>query len=256
MVQRIKWGVMVTLTLSLCSAHAWAEDDQKTQALRDETRQLIAQHDYTQALSVTKAAAATGNTEALAILGQMYLSGQQGVPQDYAQAYRYFWQAAKQKNPSGLFNLGLMYWQGMGVAKQPEKALTYFKAAREAGHMKAGRYIGLYHEQHGDDALAVDDYQQAANAGDITSQYYLGRAYELGKGIPRDYAQALAWYTKAAARGDTIASDGMVGLASLYEHGEGVTEDLAMARRYYEQAAKLGNLQAQAALEHLAQQAL
>lgn len=255
MVQPIVRSVIAILTSLICTAAvAQQATDDDTQALRDQTRQLMEQQDYAQALKITRAAAANGNVEALAILGQMYMSGSQGVPQDYARARRYFRQAAAKGNASGLFNLGLMYWQGLGVAKRQEKALTYFEAARQAGHMKAGRYIGLYHEQHGNDALAVEDYRQAAQAGDITSQYYLGRAYELGKGIPRDYAQAMAWYTQSATRGDSVASDGMVGLASLYEHGEGVPTDLTHAKALYEQAAQLGNANAQAALKRLAAQ--
>lgn len=244
-------GVTVALTSFLWCSTALAQPTDATQDLRDSTRQLIEAHDYSHALAILNAAVARGDTEAMAILGQMYLSGEQGVPQDYARAYRYSKKAAAKGNANGQFNLGMMYSQGLGVSVHQKKALAYFEAARTGGHMKAGRYIGLYHAQHGEEALAVDDYRQAANAGDITSQYYLGRAYEQGIGVQRDYAQALAWYTKAASRGDHVASDGMVGLASLYEHGEGVAVDLTQAKALYERAALLGNTEAQNALKRL-----
>ena len=37
-----------------------------------------------------------------------------------------------------------------------------------------------------------------ANAGDADAQYNLGASYYLGQGVPQDYAQAAAWYRKAA----------------------------------------------------------
>lgn len=251
MVQRTMWGGTAALTLFLGCSLAQAQPDDANQTLRDSARQLVEEHDYAHAHAIVNAAIAQGNSEALAIFGQMYLDGQQGVQQDYARAYACFKSAAAQGNANGLFNLGMLYWQGRGVTKQPQTALAYFEAARKAGNMKAGRYIGLYHEQHGQYARAVADYRQAADAGDITSQYYLGRAYQQGKGVKRDYSQALMWYTKAASRGDHVAADGMVGLASLYEHGQGVTTDLPRAKALYAQAAQLGNHNAQAALKRL-----
>lgn len=251
MVQHAMRGVAAALTSFLCCSAALAQPNDINQTIRDCARQQVEEHHYAYAQVILNAAIAQGNSEALAIYGQMYLDGQQGVPQDYARAYAYFNNAAAKGNSNGLFNLGMLYWQGLGVVKQPQIALKYFEAARKAGNMKSGRYIGLYHEQHGQYIRAVADYRQAANAGDITSQYYLGRAYQQGKGVTRDYAQALSWYTKAASRGDHVASDGMVGLASLYEHGQGVTVDLPRASALYAQAAQLGNTNAQAALKRL-----
>lgn len=46
--------------------------------------------------------------------------------------------------------------------------------------------------------------RQAAN-GDAAAQCVLGVRYEQGKGVPQDYAQAAAWYRKAAEQGDATA---------------------------------------------------
>ena len=37
-----------------------------------------------------------------------------------------------------------------------------------------------------------------ANAGDAAAQLDFGITYVLGQGVPQDYAQAVAWYRKAA----------------------------------------------------------
>ena len=41
----------------------------------------------------------------------------------------------------------------------------------------------------------------AAEQGDATAQYNLGRAYFAGQGIQRDYAEALKWFRRAADQG-------------------------------------------------------
>ena len=38
-----------------------------------------------------------------------------------------------------------------------------------------------------------------ANAGNAAAQWLLGYAYQVGRGVPQDDAQAVAWYRKAAA---------------------------------------------------------
>ena len=59
---------------------------------------------------------------------------------------------------------------------------------------------------------AVFDYQQSirlftesANAGDAEAARYLGIMYLRGKGVPKDNAKALQWFTLASERGDSLA---------------------------------------------------
>lgn len=59
---------------------------------------------------------------------------------------------------------------------------------------KAPRYLGLMY-LHGngiaaDAARAFAQFQQAADKGDITAQYWLGYLYENGSGTAQDLAQA------------------------------------------------------------------
>ena len=56
----------------------------------------------------------------------------------------------------------------------------------------------------------------------------LGVLYASGAGVPKDDAQALIWYRKAADAGDP---GGMRNLAILYEKGQGVTKDEAGAAK-------------------------
>jgi TPR repeat protein len=62
------------------------------------------------------AAAEQGNDAAQNVLGVMYVSGK-GVPQDYAEAARWFRLSADQGNAFAQFNLGDVYALGQGIAQ-------------------------------------------------------------------------------------------------------------------------------------------
>ena len=57
-----------------------------------------------------------GNTSAQTYLGVMYHNGQ-GVPQDYAQAVKWYRLAADQGNANAQSNLGVMYAKSQGVPR-------------------------------------------------------------------------------------------------------------------------------------------
>lgn len=209
--------------------------------------------DFAQSLTLFQQAAADGKPAALEHIVQIYLEGGHGVEKDYAAAMIWAQKAVDAGQTRGYLYLGQIWMNGWGVTADLDKALANFKQADAKGDLKAGRYVGLIAQQRGDDATAAQWFRKSAEAGDITSQYYLGRAYETGRGVPLDYAAALTWYTKSASRGDIIASDGMVGLAGLYENGEGVPKDMDKALALYRQAADLGNATASKALARLGQ---
>ncbi|MEW9809089.1 MAG: tetratricopeptide repeat protein [Candidatus Symbiodolus clandestinus] len=66
--------------------------------------------------------------------------------------------------------------------------------------------------------MAAKWIQQAAQQGEITAQYALGRFYEDGTGITQSVQQATEWYTKAAEQGNVRAQ---LTLGRLYEQGRG-----------------------------------
>ena len=230
-------------------AQTTSTDDAATLFLQ--ARQAFQKQDFATAVIKWQPAAEADNEEAQAMLAQIYANGTQGLPQEFVKALMWNEKAAAQGNARAHLNIGLMYRDGSGVPKDNAKALVEFTRAAEMGDMKAPRYLGLFAADAGDFSKAAIFYQQGAARGDITSQFYLGRAYELGKGVPQDYALALQWYATSAERGDHVASDGMVGLASLYERGLGIAKDTTKASELYKQAAATGNDEAKKAMQRL-----
>ena len=118
-------------------------------------------------IDALRARAEQGDAEAQSNLGYMYDTGQ-GVPQDYAEAMRWYRLAADQGYDGAQNNLGVMYDNGQGVPQ--------------------------------DYAESVRWYRLAADQGDAGAQTNLGRMYGTGRGVPQDYVQAHMWSNLAASR--------------------------------------------------------
>jgi TonB family protein len=93
-----------------------------------------------------------------------------------------------------------------------------------------------------DDAEAVRWYRKAAEQGFAWGQTNLGYMYGQGRGIARDDAEAVQWYLKAAKQGFAMAQDN---LGVVYRDGRGVTQDPAMAVDWFRKAAEQGFAQGQ-----------
>lgn len=76
--------------------------------------------------------------------------------------------------------------------------------------------------------------QAQASQGDTEAQNRLGELYAKGRGVPQDYAQARAWYEKAAAQGHPMAQNN---LAELYFAGLGGPPDYVRAYMWVSLAA-------------------
>jgi hypothetical protein len=98
-----------------------------------------------------------------------------------------------------------------------------------------------------DEAEAVRWYRKAAEQGDATAQFFLGFAYANGQGLPTSKPEAIRWYSKAAEQGDATAQ---YNLGVMYENGEGVSPDEAEAVRWWRRAAAQGLAEAQSTLRN------
>lgn len=84
-----------------------------------------------------------------------------------------------------------------------------------------------------------------AENGDVRAQYAIGRLYEKGKGVERDFAQAFIWYRKAAEKDH---ADSQYRLAVGYAYGLGAKKDEGVALSWLRKAANNGQKRAQKVL--------
>jgi len=68
--------------------------------------------------------------------------------------------------------------------------------------------------------------------------------YEMGEGVPEDFAEAARWWRLAAEQGHASAQHN---LGLMYRDGQGVPEDIALAYMWFNFAAAQGNEGAQEA---------
>lgn len=97
----------------------------------------------------------------------------------------------------------------------------------------------------GDYAKARRLWLPMAEDGDARAQYAIGRLYEKGRGVDRDFATAAEWYRKAAERGH---ADSEYRLAVGYATGLGVRKDEVAALSWLRKAADHGQKRAQKTL--------
>lgn len=93
---------------------------------------------------------------------------------------------------------------------------------------------GLYEYKQGNYSEAASIWRRLAGRNDSTAQFYLGRMYQLGEGVPADLEKAAAWYRKAADAGNPYAQGN---LAVLYAYGRGVPADFVLSYAWSSRAA-------------------
>ena len=148
--------------------------------------------------------------------------------------------------------LGRLYADGVGVAKDADKAFSLFQKAARGGSDIARLYVG-YALLTGtgtptDVAKARYWLREAAEAGHVEALVQLARSYRAPLADPPDPAQALTLYQQAAAKG---SADAFVALGYMYVGAELGEPDIPRATEYFRQAAERGSPVAQTALGFL-----
>ncbi len=166
-------------------------------------------------------AADQGLAQAQFALANSYYYGK-GVPQDYADAVRWYRRAADQGDAKAQYGLASTYYNGKGIPQDYAEAVRWCRKAAEHGHPRAEYRLGAaYYKGQGvpkDYAEAVRWYRKAAEHGYATAQYELGFKYWVGLGVPRDDAEAVRWFRKAANQGHRGAR---CALLLMYFRGQG-----------------------------------
>ena len=121
---------------------------------------------------------------------------------NYAVAFSKLKPLAKQGNSSAQYNLGIMYFRGLGVSKDTETALELFSRAANADNVLAQYFLGYIHE-HGRQVrknykTALIFYKLAAGQGHPASQVNLGAMHYFGNGTPKSNLYAYMWWSIAS----------------------------------------------------------
>ena len=90
----------------------------------------------------TMAAAKQGHAYAQYDLGIMYRRGE-GIPENDAEAVKWYRKAADQGDAQAQFNLGFMYVTGKGVSENNTRAYMWWSIAKTQGYTDASHNLDL-----------------------------------------------------------------------------------------------------------------
>lgn len=134
------------------------------------------EQDRAQAIELSRAAAAFNHPAAIVLLGDLTLQGVPGVlDSDQKEAFRLFTKATDMGSMEGQAMLGVMYANGWGTPKMPEKAFELWK--------------------------------EGADLGEPLSMYNLAVALENGLASKKQPAEAKKWFRSAARKGHAGAKE-------------------------------------------------
>ncbi|KAG8879548.1 hypothetical protein FRB98_005662 [Tulasnella sp. 332] len=221
-----------------------------------------------------------------------------GTKKDPGRAFTFYRKAASLGDTAAMYKLGsILLRGGLGQVPNAREAVQWLKRAAEQADEEnphALSMLATLHEREDNEgnvvfdlAYAVELYTKAAQLGHVPSQLKLGSAFETGAlGCPVDPRRSIAWYTKAAEKGDPEAelcvsgwyltgSEGILkqsdseaylwarrsankgwpraeyAVGYYAEVGIGVQQDMDLAKRWYMRAAAQGNKRAMSRLTEL-----
>ena len=214
----------------------------------------ILSQDKKEAIKWYKKAAKKNNRQAFYNLGVCFRDGN-GVTRDYKAAFENFNKAYGMGSMYAANNLAILYYQGLGIEKNLFEAFKLWKESSAQGNTAAYGNLGrCYMFGQGteiDPELGCYWYEKAADAGFVSSQFFLGELYYNGGSqyaevvsIRFDYKKA-AHYLQLAAKNknlpDYAKGETYRYLAECYRFGRGVEQDQDMANYYTREAAKYGD---------------
>jgi TPR repeat protein len=139
-----------------------------------------------------------------------------GTRKEPPRAAAFYRKAASLGDTAAMYKLGMILLQGsLGEARNGREAVSWLRRAAEQADEEnphALHELAILHEAPGgqvvphDPLQAKEYYSRAAYLGYTQSQHKLGQCYEFGTlGCPVDPRRSIAWYTKAAEKGNAEA---------------------------------------------------
>lgn len=178
--------------------------------------------------------------DAYYILGQSYLEGNSIIETNYKKAFFYLSKGVNKKDKNCLESLGDMYYWGLYVKEDKEKAFSLYKDSIEEGNVSLYYKLGKLYEQEDNLEEALVNYYKGDANGDISSTQRLGVMYLNGEGVIEDKEKGLEYIKKAVKVGDAN-SIYILGVALL-------KKDREKAKKYLVEAYRKGSYQAASVL--------
>ncbi|XP_060103294.1 LRP2-binding protein [Heteronotia binoei] len=183
-----------------------------------------------------------------------FLKGQLYFEEGWYEDALLLFEQNKDTDFQSMYQLGVMYYDGLGTPPDPKKGVEYLKKilssdSPKARHLKFAAAYNLgraYWEGCGTAILEKESERLwliAADHGNpkasVKAQNALGMLYSATH--PKDLKKAFFWHSEACGNG-SLESQGILGL--MYFHGHGIHKNLKAALECLNQASDRGNIYA------------
>lgn len=169
---------------------------------------------------------------------------------DYNLAVELFEKASKMGILEATHNLGNMYYYGIGVDKDINKASNYLYISGSEGLLESQLLLAdIYARKNVNLRQAYKWYYMAAKQNVPEAKYYIANMLFYAKGTGMDTELALKLYDEVIK--DTNSRKTMFEVGEIYYNGINNPRNYEKAAKYYEESAKLGYLKSEKKIAHM-----
>lgn len=219
------------------------ENQREAVRLFEDGKRALEEKDYDSAYKFFQQSVDLGNIDSIYELSKCYYWGR-GVNVDYDKAVDFIRQGLDKGCDNCLYLMGVVLHEGNGVDKDLDKAKFYYRKAIDEcsdkiiiGYAQGNLANILWDEIHSesDKSTVIDLYKESIKNGNEVSMYNLGRFFDVGNKVERDYLVAYDYYRMAAEHN---YPDAQAELGWMYEKGNGVSRDYYKSAYWYNLAAE------------------
>jgi TPR repeat protein len=155
----------------------------------------------------------TGNPLAMNNIGFLLCRSKQ-IPSDYVTGIYWLKRSADMQNPISMYNIADMYYDGIGLAKNNEMAISWFSKAVDFNHSRAMMRMAWIYETKlpQDFAKAFELYSKCAQNNNSFAMIKVGDYYFEGEDVPMDLDLACEFYIRAAITENNPNSERMANI--------------------------------------------
>ena len=219
------------------------ENQREAARLYEAGQKALEEKDYDSAYKFFQQSVDLGNIDAIYELSECHYWGR-GIDINYDKAVSLIRLGLDKGNNNCLFLMGRAFYDGNGVYKDIDKAKTYYRRAiDECSDMKVIGYAQgnlaniLWAEinSESDKSTVINLYKESIKNGNEVSMYNLGKLFDDGNKVDRDYLVAYDYYRMAAEHN---YPDAQAELGWMFAEGHGVSRDYYKSAYWYNLAAE------------------
>lgn len=219
------------------------ENQREALRLYEDGKKALEVKDYDSAYKFFQQSTDLGSIDAIYELSECYYWGS-GIDINYDKAVSLIRLGLDKGNNNCLFLMGRAFYDGNGVYKDIDKAKTYYRRAidecsdkKVIGYAQGNLANILWAEinSESDKSTVINLYKESIKNGNEVSMYNLGKLFDDGNKVDRDYLVAYDYYRMAAEHN---YPDAQAELGWMFDKGHGVSRDYYKSAYWYNLAAE------------------